>query len=183
MDRRRRYKRVGYETFSRFVIKTYLRCMISSSVRLENFSEAEKRELIAILKKRRSSRVALFVLLILVFLSCLVYFNGFSQPPSVQDKLEILNVVFVVIFVIGGRLVVSEVVEYKKESAAEQKKVLNTKILAVSGNKITLGNKSFSKEDVLLGCPDFDQLKPGDLVRLEISSKSDALFSIKKMPG
>ena len=54
-------------------------------------------------------------------------------------------------------------------------------MLDKKNNKIVLGNKSFSKDEILLDTSDFDSLQAGDEVQLELSAKSNMLFSVKKI--
>lgn len=95
--------------------------------------------------------------------------------------MEVINVVFVVIVVICTRFLFSEFMEYGKETGSQNKKVINTRIAGRQDGKIILGNKPFGKEDILLDNSDFDYLQSGDEVLLELSAKSNIIFSVKKL--
>lgn len=149
--------------------------------RLQVLSEAEREKLSAILLRRLLIRSSLFLLMILTCIAILLYFNKYSGNYRAEDNLEIINVVFVVIVVVVSRLLVSEILESSKEMKSASKKVIRTKVLDKKNNKIVLGNKSFSKDEILLDTSDFDSLQAGDEVQLELSAKSNMLFSVKKI--
>ena len=151
------------------------------SARLENLSVEEKSKLSVILKKRLFLFSGIYLSVILVSVAFIVYFNKYSENYYFQNHLEIINVAFVFISVICARMVVSEVIDYSKELNSPHKKVIETKILAVKDGKITLGNKSFSEDDFIFGAEAFNSLQSGDSVRVELSAKSDMLFSIKRI--
>ena len=84
------------------------------------------------------------------------------------------------LIVLCARLLYSEFMEYGKETGSPNKKVIRTIVTGVSGGKIALGNKSFGKEEFLLGAPDFETLQKDNEVILELSARSNTLFSIKR---
>ncbi|MBI4946735.1 MAG: hypothetical protein HY840_10070 [Bacteroidetes bacterium] len=61
------------------------------------------------------------------------------------------------------------------------KKVVDTRIVNHDGEKITIGNQQFKREDILLDAPDFELLRAGDPVRVEHSAKSHTIFSVKRI--
>lgn len=148
--------------------------------RLQGLSEEEKEKLSGIFKRKLIFRSILFVGAILVSLGVILYFNRYSSSYKMEDNLEVINVVFVVLIVLCARLLFSEFMEYGKEKGSPNKKVIRTVVSGIHNGKIALGNKSFGKEDFLLNATDFDLLKAGDEVILELSAKSNTLFAIKR---
>lgn len=148
--------------------------------RLEDFSKEEKNRLSSILVRKLYLSGSICMAILLVCIALLVYFNNNSQNFRVEENLGTANVVFVIIIVICGRLFVSEIMDYYKEVGASQKKVIFAKIGGRKDGKIVLGNKSFGKNEMLLDVLDFDSLKEGDDVKIELSAKSNRLFSVKK---
>ncbi len=110
----------------------------------------------------------------------MVYFNEFRDGNSAMDNLEVINVVFVIISVLCARLLISEISEYRKEAGSPVNKIIHTRIAGRKDGKIILGNKSFGKEEIILDASDFDSLQGGDEVVLELSAKSNTIFSVKK---
>lgn len=151
------------------------------AARLENFTTEEKTMLSAVLKRKLLVIGLIYIVVILLSVAFMIYFNNYSENYYLQNNIEVINVVFVVISVICGRMLVSEIIEYTKEINSPVKKVIETKILSSSEGKITLGNKSFEESDFLLDSSIFFSLHSGDSVRVELSAKSDILFSIKKL--
>ena len=123
----------------------------------------------------------LFVAVILACLGITFYFNLYKELYDFGDNLGVLNVVFVVIIVICSRLSYSEIRYYKKEINSHNKKIIRTRVGGVENGKIILGNKSFSKEEIILNNSDFDLLKGGDDVILELSAQSNTIFSVKRI--
>ena len=151
------------------------------SARLENFTEEEKKILSEILKKKLFVISAIYVIVILLSVAFMIYFNKYSESYFLQNNLEVINVVFVIISVICARMLVSEILEYAKEIKSPVKKVVETKILGRDENRISLGNKSFDENDFIFGIDDFESFKIGDNVRIELSAKTDTLFTLKKV--
>jgi hypothetical protein len=149
--------------------------------RLENFSESEKNRISSMLRKKMILRSGLIGGLILLCACLLIYFNIWSSNILIQENRGVLNVVFGVVGIISARLLLAEVMEFWSESNAAQKKVVNTRITGRKGEKIFLGKKSFGRQELLLDDSDFDLLKEGDAVKVEYSTKSDTLFSVKKI--
>jgi NhaP-type Na+/H+ or K+/H+ antiporter len=150
-------------------------------VRLEKFSDEEKTRLRSFLGRRLLLFSGIYGGVIAVSLSFMIFFNVYSDKYPILDHLEIINVAFIVISVLCGRLLVSEIIEFRKEMNAEEKRVIQTRIMGLKDGKIGLGNKSFYEEDFLFGADDFDLLKAGDNVEIQISAKSDMLFRIKRI--
>lgn len=148
---------------------------------IETLSADERSKLISILKKKLIARAILFISAIVVSLGVVIYFTAFRTGTTSDDNIGIINVVFVVVIVLCARLLYAEVSDYGKEIASQEKKVTNTRIVSKQDGKIVLGNKSFGKEDILLNNYDFDTLQAGDDVILEISTKSNLIFSVKKV--
>ncbi len=151
------------------------------SVRLENFSAEEKTKLSSIMKKKLFIFCGIYISVILFSVGFIVYFNNHSENYYFENHLEVINVVFVFISVICARMVVSEAMDYRKEIKSPHKKVIETKIIGRKEGKIMLGNKLFAQDDFLFGAPDFNSFQNGDNVRIELSAKSDMLFSIKRI--
>ncbi len=164
-----------------FLYSSYLRFMPGPIAHLENFTEEEKIKLSSLLRTKMIFRSLIIGSLILLCTGVLVYCNIFSGNNLIQSNLGIINVVFGVVGIICGRLLLAEFMEFWSEANASQKKVVNTKITGKTAEKITLGRKSFTKQDILLDSSDFDSLKEGDVVRVELSSKSSTLFSVKRI--
>ena len=160
------------------IVIFYLRYM---SARLENFSEEEKRKLVSILKRKLFPIGGIYVVVILFSIAFIVYFNYHSADYYFQDNTEVINIVFIIIAVISGRLLASEILNYRKETKSPVKRVVETKVLVTKDGEITLGNKSFEEDDFLFSANDFDSLQSGDNVRVEFSAKSDRLFSVKRI--
>jgi len=158
----------------------YLYTMSSPIARLQALSEEEKTKLFVVLKRKLLVRLAVFFFGILLSLAITIYFNNYSGNSKIEDNLGLLNVFFIVIIVLCARLIYAEVLDYGKEIGSPNKKIIHTKIAGRQDGKIILGNKSFSKEDLLLDNSDFDSLKGGDDVVLELSAKSNIIFSVKK---
>ncbi len=151
------------------------------SARLENFLPEEKEKLISVLKKKVFVIVGIYAVVMCLSVAFIIYFNRYSENYYFQNNIEVVNVVFVVISVICGRMLVAEIIEYRKEIKSPVKKVAEAKILKKESNEITLGNKTFEESDFILNAVDFDSIKTGDSVRVELSAKSSLLFSIKKI--
>ena len=149
--------------------------------RLEKFSEEEKKELASIFKRKFFAIAGIYLLIMLLSIAAITYFNLYSEQYYIQNNLEVINVVFVVITALCGRLLIAECRDYLKEINSSDKKVIETKIIGKKNNEIILGNKLFEEDDFLLHAVDFDLLNVGDSVRIELSAKSDSLFSIKKL--
>lgn len=167
-----------------YMIHTFLSLLYMSSspvARLQILLEEEKAKLYAILLRKLLVRACIFTLMILTCIAILLFFNKHSANYRIEDNLEVLNVVFVVILVIVARLFVSEIFEFRKEIRSTSKKIIRTRVLGKENNKIVLGNKSFSKDEIILDASDFDSLKAGDEVQLELSVKSNIIFSVKKI--
>lgn len=151
------------------------------SVRLENFPEAEKNILKTVLKRRIFLRGIIFFLVIAVCIGIMIYFNKNSSIAYIEDNIGLINVAFVIITVICTRMVIADWMEFNKEISYPMKKVIDTRIALREGEKIFVGNKSFSKDEFLLEAQSFDSLQAGDNVRIELSAKTDTLFSIKRI--
>ena len=123
----------------------------------------------------------LFAAVILACVSITLYFNRYRDLYDFGDNLGVLNVVFVVIIVICSRLSYSEMRYYKKETRSADKKLIRTRVGGVENGKVILGNKSFAKEEILLDSADFDSLRGGDEVTLELSVQSNTIFSLKRV--
>jgi hypothetical protein len=158
-----------------------LQSMSSSPVaRLQSLSDEEKEKLSAVLRRRLFFRSGIFFAMVLTCVAIILYFNIYNDN-HVNDNLEIVNVVFVVISVLCARLFVSEFLEYKKEISSPVKKLVQTRVAGKKDGKIILGNKSFGKDDILLDASEFDSLRDGDEVILELSAKSNTIFSIRRI--
>ena len=151
------------------------------SVKLEKFTDEEKAVLTSFLKKRLLFIGGIYLGVILISIAFIYYFNKYSENYRIHDNMEVINVVFVVIGVLCGRLLFSEVIGYGKEIKSENKKVVQTKIIGRKDGKVTLGNKSFNEEDFIFGAVGFDSLQSGDSVIIELSAKSDTLFRIRRI--
>jgi hypothetical protein len=145
------------------------------------FSEEEKIKLRSVLGSKLMIRASMFSLMTLTRLGVLLFFNKYNTKFQVEDNLEIINVVFVVILVICSRLLISEIAEYRREVKSSTKRIVRTHIGGSKGNRILLGNKLVAKNEMVLDDTDFDLLKGGDEVILELSTKSNLLFSVKKI--
>ncbi len=121
----------------------------------------------------------MFLSAIVLSTAMVIYFNKYNS--SYGDSLGIVNVVFVVIIVLCARLLYTEVLEYGKEMRSPNKKVIHTRIAGIKNGKVMLGNKSFSKEEILLDSSEFDSLQGGEEVMLELSAVSNTLFSVKRV--
>jgi len=150
-------------------------------VKLEKFTDEEKTLLTSVLRKRLLFIGGIYLGVILISIAFIFYFNKYSENYHIQDNMEVINVVFVVIAVLCGRLLVSEVLGYGKEIKSENKKVIQTKNIERNNDKLALGNKSFGEGDFIFGTVDFDSIQSGDNVEIEISAKSDTLFRIRKV--
>ena len=106
-----------------------------------------------------------------------------ETPPERLDPLEenLLNVAFFIMAAIPARILFGEFLEYRKEVRSPVKKIVHTKISKRDGNKITIGNQQFKKEDIILDVSGFDELRAGDHVSVEHSAKSHTLFSVKRI--
>ncbi len=133
------------------------------------------------MRKKLIIRVGVFSALVLLCLAVMMYFNMFSGNYKVEDNLEVINVAFVVISVLCLRLVVSEILEFGKETRSSNKKVIHARIVGRKGDEIILGNKSFAKDEILLDNSEFDSFKGGEDVILEISAVSNTIFSVKRI--
>lgn len=150
-------------------------------VKLTPFAPEEKALLASILRRRLFIVGGIYAGLITASIFFAVYFNMYSANFHILDNLEVINVVFAVVIALSGRLLVSEIIDYRKEIKSPDKKVIQTRILGVKDGKVTLGNKSFHEEDFLFSAEDFDTFKSGENVEIEISAKSDMLFRIKRI--
>ncbi len=145
---------------------------------LQSLSEVERTRLVSIFKKLTFRKSAFFAIPVLISIVALIYFNSSDVGLFSKEYLEITNVTFVVITVLCLRLIVSEFIDYGKEIKSPNKKIIKTHITDMKNGEIVLGNKSFSREEVLLDAPDFLTLKKGDAVTLELSVRSNTIFSI-----
>lgn len=148
--------------------------------RLQSLSEVEKIKLSEVLRRKLLLRAVIFIAAILAGAAVVVFFNKYSIGYNIEDNLDVINVVFVVIIVVCARFLFSEFMEYGKEVRSSNKRVIYTKIAGRQDDKIVLGNKSFGREDILLDDSGFESLNRGDEVVLELSAKSNLIFSIKK---
>lgn len=154
---------------------------MSSNIRVEKFSEPEKERLRTLLKKRLLVLAVIYLTIIAVSISIMVYFNKYSTAYYIKNNLEVINVAFVIITVLCGRLLVSEVIEFGKEAKATEKKIVEAKVTGRKGNKISIGDKNLGMHDFILDNSGFDSLRVGDNVRIELSAKSGTLFTIKRI--
>jgi ABC-type siderophore export system fused ATPase/permease subunit len=161
-------------------MKLYLRWMLLN-IQIEKFSEVERDKLRALLKKRLLTFLAIYLTIIALSVFIMIYFNTYATVYYIANNLEVINVVFVVIIALCGRLLVAEIMEFGKEVKATEKKVVITKITGRKGNQISIGNKRFSVHDFIIDNSDFHSLQVGDSVRIELSTKSNTFFSIKKI--
>lgn len=156
--------------------------MSSPIARLLSLSEEERLKLSSVLKRKLLLRIFIFTIAILTSIAIVVFFNGPVGYDKARDNLEVINVVFVVIIVVCARFMFSEFMEYNKEVTSSHKKVVRTRVAGLDGDKIILGNRSFGKEEIVLDNSHFEGLKAGDEVLLEISTRSNTIFSVKKAP-
>ena len=145
---------------------------------LENFTPEEKKRIAAIFRKKILLKSAIYIFLIGGSLFILVFFNFFTHG---FDNLGLVNLAFGISIVLCGRIYMVELSEYRQEINSTVKKIVDTRIVGRDGNKITIGNQQFKKEDILLDAPDFDTLRAGDPVRVVHSAKSHTLFSVKRI--
>jgi len=124
-------------------------------------------------------KTIIYLLIIVGSAFVLVYFNFFKKEKF--ETLALLNVAFIVTAFISVRICMGDFLEYLKEARSPFKKVVITRIVKHEGNKITIGNQQFKKEDILLDASEFDELRAGDHVRVEHSEKSHTLFSVKRI--
>lgn len=150
------------------------------NARLEALSDPEKVKLVALLKRRLIFRAAMFSLAIAVSLGIMLFFNNYNSSYKTEGNIGIVNVVFVVVIVLCSRLLFADIQEYGKESRSHNKKIILTRLGGKAGNKIILGNKSFSRDEILLDNSEFDSLQKGDDVILELSAVSNLIFAVKK---
>lgn len=148
---------------------------------LESFSEEEKRELSSLLGKDLFVFCSIYISVILVSAAIVLYCNIYSENNYFLNNIEVINVVFVVISVICARMVVSEVIDYRKEIKSSHKKIVETKISEKKEGEIIIGNKTFDEDDFLFGVSDFDSFQSGEHVRIELSAISETLFSISRI--
>jgi hypothetical protein len=153
--------------------------MSAPIARLAALSDEEKTKLSAILKQRLLLRSFLFFLGIFVSIAVIVYFNRYGHVKS-EDNLGLINVVFIVMAVLCARLLYAEFSDYGKEIGSPNKRIIRTRMSGKKGSKIVLGNKTFSKENILLDSSAFDSLQGNEEVQLELSAKSNIIFSVKK---
>lgn len=149
--------------------------------RLQSLSEEEKIKLSGIFRRKLLFRASLFFTIMAVSIAVILFFNKYISSYKVEDNLDVINVVFVIITALFARLIFSEFMEFGKEIRSPNKKVIHTKIAGRNEGKIFLGNKSFAKDEILLDSSDFDFLQKGDDVQIEISARSNTLFSVKKL--
>lgn len=154
--------------------------MPASNTTIENFTPEEKRRLVSILRKRLLPKSIVYLVIIVSFIFVLIYFNYIKNTHEIEN-IGLLNVVFIVTVFISVRICVGDFLEYMKEVRSPFKKVVSTRIVKHEGNKLTIGNQQFKKEDILLDASDFDVLRAGDHVRVEHSEKSHTLFRVKKI--
>lgn len=152
-----------------------------SPQKIENLSEEEKNRIKSICLKRLFFRGGLYLALIIASVWIMIYFNTHLEKVTSEDNLGIINVAFIVIGSIGLSLLIGEGKKYFNETNASAKKILLTKIIDKKDGKIVLGNKAFSRNNILLDAPEFDALQKGDDVRLEISSQTNTLLSVTKI--
>lgn len=161
-------------------MKLYLRQM-TPHIRTEKFSAEEKEDLSRILRKRLLFLGSVYFIIIAGSIAVMIYFNKYSNSYYIEDNLEIINVAFVIIAVLCGRMLVAEIMDYGKEISASEKKIVETRVMARKNNKIIIGNKHFSKHDFIMDNSSFNSVQEGDKVQIEISTKSGLLFTIKRI--
>lgn len=125
-------------------------------------------------------RGSLFMAGVLISAAVITYFNKLNPVFSSEDNLGVLNVVFVIIAVICARMLVSEWIEFRRETKAKNKKVLNLIVRAVREGHALIDNREFSSSDFMFDSSDLGILKPGDRVVLEVTTGSGRLLSLKK---
>lgn len=123
----------------------------------------------------------IYACVIVISIAFIVYFNLYREEYLLKDNIEVINIVFIIVAAISGKLFISEIMDYRREMKSSQKRVVEAKILERKNYEITLGNKSFEEEDFLFRAPEFDSLKEGDTVRVELSAVSSKLFSVKRI--
>lgn len=161
-------------------MKLYLRQMYPI-IRTEKLSAEEKTKLRDILRKRLLIIGSIYFIVIAASISIIFFFNTYSTIYYIENNLEIINVVFVIIAALSGRMLITEIMDCNKEVNASEKKIVETTITAKKENKITIGNKHFSKHDFIMDNSSFDDVQEGDRVRIDLSIKSGMLFSIKRI--
>jgi hypothetical protein len=150
----------------------------SQQTREENFSEEEKARLKEIFSKKLLTKSVIYFFLIGGSISVIIYFNFFTAG---FDNLGLVTLAFLTTIALCGRIYISNISEYRKETKSPAKKVIETRIVKREGEIIFIGNQQFKRENILLDVPDFDKLKADDKVRVEHSAKSHTIFSIKKI--
>lgn len=150
----------------------------SQQTRLENFTQEEKRRIADIYRKKFLAKSIIYLFLIGGSIFIIVYFSFFAKEI---ENLGLLNLAFGINIALCGRIYIGEISEYRQETNAPVKKIVETRIVRREGNKIFIGNQQFKKEDILLDVPDFDSLQAGDPIRVEHSVKSHTLFSVKRI--
>ena len=148
---------------------------------LREFSSEEKAVLTAIMRRKLFVVGGIYAGVVLVSVFFIVYFSLYSANFRILDNLEVINVVFAIIGVLCLRQLLSEIVEYRRETRLQEKRVALSRILEVKDGSVKLGSKSFDEDDFLFGVKDFDSLKAGDNVEIEISARSNMIFSIKRI--
>lgn len=155
--------------------------MTQPPIRLEPLSAEERKAVLAFLKGKLIIRSVLLGVIVLSCIAALVYFNSPIGKGLFLENLETLNVVFVFLGVIVGRFLYSEYRDFSAERKSGQKKVIRTRVGKVLEGEISIGNRRFSEDDFILGSNDFHDLRPGDDVIVELSARSELLFTIRKV--
>jgi hypothetical protein len=167
--------------FQKFPISCIFAIMTKSSsspTRIENFTPEEKIVLISIFKKRLLIKSMIYVFIILISISILIYTLCFT---SESENFVLLYFAMGITVALCGRMFIADLSEYQRETSSPVKKVVNTRILHRDEKTIYIGNQRFRRKDIILDASEFDELHAGDPVRVEHSVKSHIIFSVKKI--
>jgi len=154
--------------------------MPAPNTSIENFTSEEKSRLVSFLRKKMLMKSFMYLSIIAGIIFVLVYFNYLSGDAE-NENLGLLNIAFIIMAAFPARILFIEFLDYRTETRSAFKKIVLTRIVKSDGNKITIGNQQFNKEDIILDASVFDDLQAGDPVRVEHSAKSHIIFSVKRI--
>ena len=146
----------------------------------EEFSADEKEQVRKILMRGIFLKGSLYLLLAAAGIYVLIELNTGTVFYS-DDTLALVNIAAGTISAFSLNFFVILIMDYFRETGATHKEIIHTKIVSRRRKKIVLGNKAFGQSDFLLDAGRFNEWKAGDEVRVERSSDTKTLLSIKRI--
>lgn len=150
-------------------------------VYLHDLTEEEKKQLVAIARKRLKLSLITMLPLSLIALAGAILANVYKYQLKLDRDENVhaaINIGLVLVFALCARLVVTQIVNLNKESKAWQKRVVHGKIHGMKGRTVFIG-----KQSVKLDAANADKVKVDDEVEISISTHAEFIISVIKRNG